>query len=65
MEDTGDGFYEDDEPVEKIRATFDSGVKGVTARGASGQTQYLIIPDLVVDRFVLTTSDEVTRVARC
>jgi hypothetical protein len=35
MEDTSDGFYEDDEPVEKIRATFDAGVKGVTGRRAA------------------------------
>jgi hypothetical protein len=63
MEHTSEGFYEDDEPVEKIRAAFDAGVKGVTARGSSGRTQYLIIPDLVVAQFVLTLSDEATSVA--
>lgn len=26
------GFYEDDEPVEKVRAAFDRGEKGVTRR---------------------------------
>jgi hypothetical protein len=63
MGHTSEGFYEDDEPIEKIRAAFDAGVKGVTARGSSGRTEYLIIPDLVVEQFVLMSSDEVTSVA--
>src|SRR5215475_4280212 len=64
MEDTSAGFYENDEPVKKIRATFEAGIKGVTGRKTSGLAQQLIIPGLVVDPFVLTVSDEVTRVAR-
>jgi hypothetical protein len=63
MEDTSAGFYEDDEPIEKVRAAFDAGVKGVTAPGRSGQTEYLIVPGLVVEEYVLTRSDEATSVA--
>jgi len=30
--DPDEDFYEDDEPLEKIRAAFEHGLKGVTAR---------------------------------
>ena len=33
--DPGEDFYEDDEPLEKIRAAFAHGLKGVTARPAT------------------------------
>jgi len=64
MEHTSEGFYEDDEPIERIRAAFDAGVKGVTGHGGSGRTDYLIIPDVVVEAYVITTSDEETLAAR-
>jgi hypothetical protein len=35
-------FYEDDEPVEKIKAAFERGIKGVTAR-PRGRTEYLSV----------------------
>jgi hypothetical protein len=31
MAESGAGFYEEDEPVEKITAIFEAGTKGVTA----------------------------------
>ena len=34
-------FYEDDEPVEKIEASYAAGEHGVTAPRSHGHTQYL------------------------
>lgn len=38
-------FYEDDEPIEKIKAIFERGEKVRTAR-PRGQTAYLEVPGL-------------------
>ena len=38
----GSDFYEEDEPVEKIKAAFERGIKGVTAR-PRGRTEYLSV----------------------
>jgi hypothetical protein len=45
MGDSGD-FYEDDEPVEKIRRIFDEGEKGVTGPPPPGRTEYLYLGGL-------------------
>lgn len=40
-----DDFFEEDEPIEKIRHAFDHGERGVTAPPTPrGQTQYLRLP---------------------
>jgi hypothetical protein len=47
---SGSGFYEEDEPVEKIAAIFEAGTKGVTAPSseAAGQIlssgQFILVP---------------------
>lgn len=38
-----DGFYEDDEPVEKIIGAFDRGTKALTEAPPRGQTEYLVL----------------------
>lgn len=38
--DSGGGFYEDDEPIEKIKAAFERGIKGITAQ-PRGRTENL------------------------
>lgn len=45
MTDMANDFFEDDEPVEKIRAAFERGEKRVTVRATSrGITAFLAIP---------------------
>lgn len=39
-------FYEDDEPVEKIKAAFAAGRKGQTEAPCAGATAYLAIPGI-------------------
>jgi hypothetical protein len=41
MDNVANDFYEDDEPIEKITAAFERGVKGVTAPPSRGRTEYL------------------------
>jgi hypothetical protein len=38
---SGSGFYEEDEPVEKITAIFEAGMKGVTAPSSEAAGQIL------------------------
>ncbi len=39
-------FFEEDEPVAKVRRDFERGAQGVTGRPERGQTQYLALPGL-------------------
>jgi hypothetical protein len=39
--DTGSGFYEEDEPAEKIAAIFEAGIKGTTAPSLEAAGQIL------------------------
>lgn len=48
MSDVSSDFYEDDEPVEKVRADYAQGVPGVTGRAGSAHTQYLAFAGLGV-----------------
>lgn len=41
-------FYEDDEPVDRIRAAFESGVKRVTGEAILSNYQYLGVPGLTL-----------------
>ena len=43
MRDMSTDFYEDDEPVEKVVADYESGDKGRTARLNNGRTEYLAL----------------------
>lgn len=47
MPSMSDDFYEDDEPVEKIRAKFAQGQRGTTQPPGRGQTHYLFINGVV------------------
>ena len=47
---SGSGFYEEDEPVEKIIQTFEAGTKGLTAPPAQAAGQIL-----VASQFMLVT----------
>lgn len=40
---TSDDFYEDDEPINKIRSDFGSSEKGRTRRVSHGKTVYLAL----------------------
>lgn len=46
MPSMSDDFYEDDEPVETIRAKFAQGQRGTTRPLRQGQTHYLSINGL-------------------
>jgi len=46
MQSMSDDFYEDDEPVETIRAKFAEGQRGTTQPPRRGQTHYLSIDGL-------------------
>lgn len=60
MSDTDQGFYEDDEPVEKIAAAFQRGEKHLTRAPRRGQTEYLRLRGLPYGR-PARVSDSSTR----
>ncbi len=46
MTDVSNDFFEEDEPVEKVRADYAKGEHGTTCRPSSGQTRYLALAGL-------------------